>query len=126
MKFINLPPEEQDKVIKIYDSLNQMQIDNFDYMIDNYFKLQNRVNCLEKDKAETAEKRNQAFKEKTDEADRLIKDLNNTIEQYNICIELGIRTLNQIIEELRKRHKRNKVTTKVLKHQLEKLRAAKF
>lgn len=126
MNFINLSSEEQDKIIKIYDSLNQMQIDNFDSMLDSYFKLQKSVNLLEKEKADTAEKRNQAFHCKINEADRLLDDLSNTIEQYKCCIELEIRTLNQIIEELRKKHKRNKTTTSVLKHQLKQLRAAKF
>ena len=125
MDFEKLSKQEKEKVIEVCKELNKQQLDNFDSFLKKFFKLQMRNNVLENEREKFLESKTKQYNQIMNNCEDLYSELKLFVEEQEVYTEILIRTFNQVISNLRKKHKKNNKTTEELYKKLEHLKKVK-
>lgn len=125
MDFEKLSKQDKEKVIEVCKELNKQQLDNFDSFLKKFFELQMRNNVLEHERKNFLESKNKQYNQIMNDFIDLYSELKLFVEEQEAYTEIVIRTFNQVISNLRKKHKKNNKTTEELYKKLEHLKKVK-
>lgn len=125
MDFEKLSKQDKEKVIEVCKELNKQQLDNFDSFLKKFFELQMRNNVLEHEREKFLESKNKQYNQIMNDCIDLYSELKLFVEEQEAYTEILIRTFNQVISNLRKKHKKNNKTTEELYKKLEHLKKVK-